>query len=94
MIQRSAEDLTGLVSGYSVGSPEEPVRTQTLARGDKSVDEEPVTLDHAEFVLRYGQPTFRNMKAIGTQSVCTICHDTGIAPEVSTLTTFDGVFLT
>ena len=30
-----------------------------------------------------GQRTFRYMKAIGTQPVCTVCHGTSIAPEVT-----------
>ena len=45
--------------------------------------EDPGTLDHGEIVVRGGQRTFRYMKAIGTQPVCTMCHGTSIAPEVT-----------
>ena len=49
----------------------------------KTAGEDPSALDHAEFVVSGGQRTFRYMKAIGTQPVCTICHGTGIAPEIA-----------
>ena len=49
----------------------------------KAAGEDPGTLDHAEFVAGDGQRTFRYMKAIGTQPVCTVCHGTSIAPEVT-----------
>ena len=44
--------------------------------------EDPGTLDHAEIVVSDDQRTFRYMKAIGTQPLCTLCHGTSIAPEV------------
>ena len=44
--------------------------------------EDPATLDHAEIVVSDDQRTFRYMKAIGTQPLCTLCHGTNIAPEV------------
>ena len=46
----------------------------------KEAGEDPTTLDRAEFVVRDGQWTFRYMKAIATQPVCTLCHGTAIAP--------------
>ena len=49
----------------------------------KAAGEDPGTLDHAEIVVADGQRTFRYMKAIGTQPVCTVCHGTTIAPEVT-----------
>ena len=49
----------------------------------KAAGEDPGTLDHAETVAADGQRTFRYMKAIPTQQVCTICHGTGIAAEVT-----------
>ena len=49
----------------------------------KAAGENPGTLDRAEFVVSGGQRTFRCMKAISTQPVCTLCHGTGIAPEVT-----------
>ena len=49
----------------------------------KAAGEDPGTLDHAAFVVGEGKRTFRYMKAIGTQPVCTLCHGTGIAPEVA-----------
>ena len=49
----------------------------------RAAGEDPVTLDHAEFVIGDGRRTFRYMKAIGTQPVCTVCHGTSIAPEVA-----------
>ena len=49
----------------------------------KAAGEDPGTLDHAEIVDGDGQRTFRYMKAIGTQPVCTVCHGTSIAPEVA-----------
>ena len=48
----------------------------------KAAGEDPGTLDHAETVVADGQRTFRYMKAIPTQPVCTVCHGTSIAPEV------------
>ena len=44
---------------------------------------DPGGLDHAEFVVRDGERTFRYMKAIGTQPLCTVCHGAAIAPEVA-----------
>ena len=49
----------------------------------KAAGEDPARIDRAEFVVRDGQRTFRYMKAIGTQPVCTICHGGAIAPEVT-----------
>ena len=49
----------------------------------KAAGEDPAGIDRAEFVVRGGQRTFRYMKAIGTQAVCTVCHGTAIAPEVA-----------
>ena len=49
----------------------------------KAAGEAPGTLDHAEIVAGEGQRTFRYMKAIGTQPVCTTCHGASIAPEVT-----------
>ena len=49
----------------------------------KTAGEDPGTLDHAEFVFRDGQRTFRYMKSIRTRPVCTVCHGTGIKPEVA-----------
>ena len=49
----------------------------------KAAGEDPAGIDHAEFVVRGGQRTFRYMKAIGTQPVCTMCHGTGITQEVA-----------
>ena len=49
----------------------------------KAAGEDPAGIDHAEFVVREGKRTFRYMKAIGTRAVCTVCHGTGIAPEVA-----------
>ena len=48
----------------------------------KAAGEDPGMLDHAEVVSGDGQRTFRYMKAIGTQPVCTVCHGTSITPEV------------
>ena len=49
----------------------------------KAAGEHPDTLDRAEFVVSGGQRTFRYLKAISTQPVCTLCHGAGIAPEVT-----------
>ena len=40
----------------------------------KAAGEDPARNDRAEFVVRDGQRTFRYMKAIGTQPVCTLCR--------------------
>ena len=49
----------------------------------RAAGEDPAGIDHAELVVRAGKRTFRYMKAIGTQAVCTLCHGAAIAPEVS-----------
>ena len=49
----------------------------------KAAGEDPAMLDRAEFALVDGKRTFRYMKAIGTQPVCTLCHGAAIAPEVA-----------
>lgn len=49
----------------------------------KAAGEDPAGIDRAEFVVRDGERTFRYMKAIGTRAVCTVCHGSGIAPEVA-----------
>ena len=49
----------------------------------RTAGEDPAGIDHAEFVVRGDKRTFRYMKAIGTQPVCTVCHGTSIAPEVA-----------
>ena len=49
----------------------------------KAAGEDPATLDRAGFAAVDGKRTFRYMKAIGTQPVCTLCHGTAIAPGVA-----------
>ena len=49
----------------------------------KAAGEDPAAIGHAEFALVDGKRTFRYMKAIGTQPVCTLCHGAGIALEVA-----------
>ena len=49
----------------------------------KAAGEDPAGIDRAEFVVHSGKRTFRYMKAIGTQAVCTVCHGTAIALEVA-----------
>ena len=49
----------------------------------KAAGEDPAGIDRAAFVVRDGKRTFRYMKAIGTQAVCTRCHGAAIAPEVA-----------
>lgn len=41
------------------------------------------TLERAEFVIRDGRRTFRYLKAIPTQPLCTVCHGSRIAPAVA-----------
>lgn len=45
--------------------------------------EDPSTLERAEFVVRDGRRTFRYLKAIPTQPLCTVCHGSRIAPAVA-----------
>ena len=49
----------------------------------KAAEEGPATLDRAGFAVVDGKRTFRYMKAIGTQPVCTLRHGAAIAPEVA-----------
>ena len=49
----------------------------------RAAGEDPAGIDHAQLAVVDGRRTFRYMKAIGTQPVCTVCHGTRIAPEVS-----------
>lgn len=49
----------------------------------KAAGEDPGKLDHAEIVEADGGRTFRYMKAIVTQPVCTRCHGVDIAAEVT-----------
>ena len=49
----------------------------------RAAGEDPARFDHAEFVAGDGKRTFRYMKAIGTQPVCTLCHGAHVAPEVA-----------
>ena len=49
----------------------------------KAAGEDPAGIDRAEFVVHGGERTFRYMKAIGTQAVCTVCHGTAVASEVA-----------
>ena len=49
----------------------------------RAAGENPATLDRAGFTVVDGKRSFRYMKAIGTQPVCTLCHGAAIAPEVA-----------
>ena len=49
----------------------------------RAAGEDPAGIDHAAFVVSDGKRTFRYMKPIGTRQVCTLCHGSGIAPEVA-----------
>ncbi|MDE2904753.1 MAG: DUF3365 domain-containing protein [Acidobacteriota bacterium] len=51
--------------------------------GRKAAGEDPGRLERAEFVGRDGRRTFRYLKAIPTQPVCTVCHGGAIAPAVA-----------
>lgn len=49
----------------------------------KAAGEDPAMLDRTGFEVVDGKRSFRYMKAIGTQPVCTLCHGAAIAPEVA-----------
>lgn len=88
-------ETASTASGWSVGRTSLKLRNPTNApdawelavlrdfEARKAAGEDPGTLDHAEIVAGEGRRTFRYMKAIGTQPVCTVCHGTSIAPEVA-----------
>ena len=49
----------------------------------RAAGEHPAGIDRAAFVVSGGKRTFRYVKAIGTQPMCTVCHGANIAPEVA-----------